>query len=99
MSTPGRDEVLAAVLPPALELTAAFALSSDDPLAGATLYWETVRRIVEEALRDADPSRAIAELLFGLSALAAILLDELAASTGRDRGEVLTTLQRTYLAG
>jgi len=87
----GPDEALALVLPAALELTTA---AAGDP----GLYWQTMRRVVGESLDGADPGRAVAQLLFGLSALNSILLDDLAATTGRDRAAILADLHRRYLS-
>ncbi|MEV0734258.1 hypothetical protein [Polymorphospora sp. NPDC050346] len=88
------DEVIATLLPPALELTTAYVTSGDDP----ALYWETLHRVVGESLTGAEPGRAVAELLVGLSALAGLLLDQLAEAGDRDRARILTELHRTYLA-
>ncbi|BCJ63957.1 hypothetical protein [Polymorphospora rubra] len=87
------DELVAALLPPALELTTAYVTSDADP----SLYWEALHRVVGESLTGAEPGRAVAELLVGLSALAGLLLDQLAEAGDRDRTQVLAELHRTYL--
>jgi len=56
-----------------------------------------MRRVVGESLDGADPGRAIAQLLFGLSALNSILLDDLATATSRARATILTEVHRRYL--
>ncbi len=94
MSPVDPSQVTAAVLPAALELTTAYACAGDEP----DLYWQTMRRVVGESLSGADPAQAMAELLFGLSALSSILLDDLARLTGRGPAEVLAELHRTYLS-
>lgn len=94
MTPINRDEAMAAVLPAALELTTAYTAATDDP----SLYWETMRRVVGESLTGADPATAIAQLVFGLSALSGILLDHLADETGRDRAAVLAEIHRAHLA-
>jgi hypothetical protein len=87
--------MLAAVLPPALELMTAFTASDDDP----DFFWQAMRRVVGESLTGADPGQAVAELVFGLSALSGILLDQLAEQSHRDRNALLADLHRAYLAG
>jgi hypothetical protein len=88
-----RDQMLAGLLPPALELMTAFTQSDDDP----GFFWQAVQRVLGEALADANPGRAMAEVTFGLSALSGILLDQLADATGRDRTEILADVHRIYL--
>jgi hypothetical protein len=88
-------EALAAVLPAALELMTAYTSSGADP----RFFWEAMRRVVGESLTGADPARAIAELLFGLSAVGGILLDQLAGAVERSPNELLQDLHREYLTG
>ncbi len=45
----------------------------------------------------AELLRGLAEVIFGLSSLSDILLDELAGVTGRSRGEVLHAVRLRYL--
>jgi hypothetical protein len=94
MSRSGPGDAVATVLPAALELTTAYGAAADDP----GLFWETMRRVVGESLTGADPARAVAELLFGLSALSNLLLDELAEHTGQNRADVLAEVHRSYLS-
>jgi hypothetical protein len=86
---------LAAVLPPALELMTAYTSSGTDP----RFFWDAMRRVVGDSLTGADPARAVAELLFGLSAVSGILLDQLAEAGDRSPGELLQDLHRDYLTG
>ncbi|HZA17652.1 MAG TPA: hypothetical protein VE645_12335 [Pseudonocardiaceae bacterium] len=44
-----------------------------------------------------EPLRGLAQVIFGLSSLSGILLDELAGATGRSRGEVLHAVHLRYL--
>ncbi|GAA1772539.1 hypothetical protein [Luedemannella helvata] len=89
-----REEFLATVLPPALELATAYAASEGDP----ALFVTTMRRVVDESMQATDPSTATAQLLFGMSALCGILLDDLADHEGTDRAAVLAQVHRLYLA-
>jgi iron/manganese superoxide dismutase-like protein len=52
---------------------------------------------IGDAVGARDPLRGLAEMIFGLSSLSGILLDELAGVTGRSRGEVLHAVHRRYL--
>ncbi len=92
--SPGRDEILAGVLPPALEVMTAFTQSGDDP----AFFWHAVQRVINEPLDGGEPTEALAKLTFGLSALSAVLLQEVAEATGRDQTQVLTDIHRSYLA-
>lgn len=85
--------MVVAVLPPALELMTAFSCSRDDP----ALFWQTVQRLLGESMTGADPGRALAELVFGVSALSGILLDQLAQATDRDQAQILANIHRSYL--
>ncbi|BCB77181.1 hypothetical protein GCM10022251_57300 [Phytohabitans flavus] len=89
------EAAIAAVLPAALELTTAYTAASDDP----SLYWQTMRRVLGESMDGADPATAMAQLIFGLSALSGILLDDLAEHTGQDRAALLAEIHRAYLTG
>jgi hypothetical protein len=86
---------LALVLPPALELMTAYTSSGADP----RFFWEAMRRVVGESLTGADPAGAVAELLFGLSAVGGILLEQLAEAAARSPDELLQDLHRDYLTG
>jgi hypothetical protein len=56
-----------------------------------------MNRTISEATATSDSLRGVSEVVFGLSALAGILLDELAQATGRPRGEVLHAVHLRYL--
>jgi hypothetical protein len=91
----GREEMIAGVLPPALEVMTAFTQSRDDP----SFFWQAVERVMGEPLGGGDPAEALAGLTLGLSALSGILLEEVAEATGRDQVQVLADIYRSYLAG
>ena len=93
--SPGREEMLAGVLPPALEVMTAFTQSREDP----SFFWQAVQRVMDEPLGGGDPADALAGLTFGLSALSGILLEQVAEATGRDQVQVLADIHRSYLAG
>jgi hypothetical protein len=54
-------------------------------------------RTIGDAVSAAEPLRGLAEVIFGMSSLSGILLDELAGVTGRSRGEVLHAVHLRYL--
>jgi hypothetical protein len=91
--TADRDKMVAGVLPPALELMTAFTDSEEDP----GFYWAAVQRVIGEALSGADPAKAMMEVLFGLSALSGILLDQLSEATGTTERDLLSEVYRSYL--
>jgi hypothetical protein len=86
--------MIAGVLPPALEVMTAFTQSRDDP----GFFWQAIQRVLGEPQEGGDPGEALAGLTFGLSALSGILLEEVAAATGRDQTQVLADIHRSYLA-
>jgi hypothetical protein len=88
-----RDQAVAAMLPPALELMTALTQSEEHP----RFYWEAIQRVLGESLTGADPSKALAEVVFCLSALSGILLDRLAEQTGQKRVDLLAELHRDYV--
>ena len=90
----GRQEMLAGVLPPALEVMTAFTQSDEDP----EFFWAAVRRVLGDPLDGGEPGETLARLTFGLSALSGILLAEIAEVTGRDQAQVLADIHRGYLA-
>jgi len=90
----GREEMIAGVLPPALEVMTAFTQSGEDP----GFFWHAVQRVLSDPLDGGDTGEALARLAFGLSALSGILLDEVAEATGRDQARVLADIHRGYLA-
>jgi len=90
----GRQEMLAGVLPPALEVMTAFTQSGEEP----GFFWQAIRRVLGDPLDGGDPGETLARLTFGLSALSGILLEEVAEATGRDQAQVLADIHRGYLA-
>jgi hypothetical protein len=90
-----RQDIIAGVLPPALEVMTAFTQSRDDP----AFFWQALQRVLGEPLHGgANPAETLAGLTFGLSALSGILLDQVAEATGRDKIRVLADIHRSYLA-
>ena len=84
-----------AVLPPALEVLTAWSIAETD--ADPAVFREAMDRTIVDAAGTQDPLRGLAEVIFGLSALSGILLDELTQVTGRSRGEVLHAVHLRYL--
>lgn len=88
-----RDAMIASLLPPALELMTAFTQSKDDP----AFYWQAMQRVIGDAMSTDDPARGMAEVVFGLSALSGILLDQLSDTTGSEQSDLLAAVHRAYL--
>ncbi|HJT05081.1 MAG TPA: hypothetical protein VJ757_15840 [Pseudonocardiaceae bacterium] len=84
-----------AVLPPALEVLTAWSIAADE--ADPSVFRAAMHRTITDAAGIEDSLRGLAEVIFGLSSLSGILLDELAQATGRSRGEVLHAVHRRYL--
>jgi hypothetical protein len=95
MSVEGPDELLHTVLPPALEVLTAWSIAKTE--ADPSVFRQAMDRTIGEAASAPDPLRGLAEMIFGLSSLSGILLDELAQTTGRSRGEVLHAVHLRYL--
>jgi hypothetical protein len=89
------DELLTTVLPPALEVLTAWSIAEAE--ADPTVFHHAMNHAFGDAAGAHDPWRGFADLIFGLSSLSGILLDELARSTGRSHGEVLHAVHRRYL--
>jgi cyanophycinase-like exopeptidase len=83
------------VLPPALEVLTAWSIAETE--ADPSVFRQAMDRTIGEAVSAQDPLRRLAEMMFGLSALSGILLDELAQATGRSCGEVLQAVHLRYL--
>ena len=90
----GRDRLMSEVLPPALEVMTAFSQSDNDP----SFYWQAVQRVLADTRGRPPGADPVAQLTFGLTALAGILLDDLSASSGREPVHILAELHRRYLA-
>jgi len=95
MSVEGPDELVQVVLPPALELLAAWSIAETE--ADPSVFRHAMDRTISDATTSQHPLGWLAEIMFGLSALSGILLDELAEVTGRSRSEVLHAVHLRYL--
>ncbi|HWR48501.1 MAG TPA: hypothetical protein VN327_12955 [Pseudonocardiaceae bacterium] len=95
MSVEGPDELLHTVLPPALEVLTAWSIAETE--ADPSVFRHAMNRAFGDAAGAQDPWRGFADLMFGLSSLSGILLDELVEATGRSRGEVLHAVHLRYL--
>lgn len=89
------DELIHAVLPPALEVLSAWSIAEHE--ADPSVFRQAMDRTIGDAVGTAEPLRGLAQVIFGLSSLSGILLDELAGVTGRSRGEVLHAVHLRYL--
>ncbi|MGH3695747.1 MAG: hypothetical protein ACRDRX_17450 [Pseudonocardiaceae bacterium] len=81
-------------MPPALEILTAWSIAETDP----SVFRHAMNRALGDAVAARDPMRGLSEMLFGLSSLSGILLDELAEATGRSHGEILHAVHLRYLA-
>lgn len=89
------DELMHAVLPAALEVLSAWSIAETE--ADPTVFRQAMDRTIGDAVSAAEPLRGLAEVIFGMSSLSGILLDELAGVTGRSHGEVLHAVHLRYL--
>lgn len=83
------------MLPPALEVLTAWSIAELD--ADPAVFHQAMDRAIGDAAESPDPLRGLAQMMFGLSSLSGILLDELADATGRSHSEVLHGVHRRYL--
>jgi hypothetical protein len=95
MSVEGPDELVQAVLPPALELLTAWSIAETE--ADPSVFRHAMDRTLNDAVTSQHPLGWLTEMVFGLSALSGILLDELTEVTGRSRPEVLHAVHLRYL--
>lgn len=95
MSAGNPDELMHAVLPAALEVLNAWSIAEAE--ADPSVFHQAMDRTIGDVAGARDPLRGLAEMIFGLSSLSGILLDELAGVTGRSHGEVLHAVHRRYL--
>jgi hypothetical protein len=95
MNVNGPDQLLQVVLPPALEVLTAWSIA--DTEADPSVFRHAMNRALDDAAQTPDPQRGLAQMMFGLSSLSGILLDELAQATGRSHGEVLHGVHLRYL--
>lgn len=96
MDVENPDQLVQVVLPPALEVLSAWSIAQAE--ADPSVFHQALGRAIGDAVKVADPLRGLAEMIFGLSSLSGILLDELAQASGRSRDEVLNAVHRRYLA-
>jgi hypothetical protein len=82
-------------LPAALEVLSAWSIAEIE--ADPSVFHQAMDRTIGDAVGARNPMRGLAEMIFGLSSLSGILLDELADATGRTRGEVLHAVHLRYL--
>jgi hypothetical protein len=90
----GCTDVHGRTLPPALELLTAWSIGENGE---AEFFDQALDRAVADALRTDDPTRNTAEILFGLSTVAGLLLEELASATGRTHSQVLNALHNQHV--
>ncbi len=83
------------MLPPALEVLTAWSIAETE--ADPAVFRQAMNRAIGDAAGSPDPLHGLAQMMFGLSALSGILLDELVGATGRSRGEVLHAVHLRYL--
>ncbi|MGH3773515.1 MAG: hypothetical protein ACRDRW_19340 [Pseudonocardiaceae bacterium] len=83
------------MLPPALEVLTAWSIAQTE--ANPAVFHQAMNRAFGDAAGAQDPWRGLADMMFGLSSLSGILLDELAEATGRSHGEVLHAVHLRYL--
>jgi hypothetical protein len=74
MSVDGPDELLHTVLPPALEVLTAWSIAETE--ADPTVFRHAMNRAFGDAAGSQDPWRGFADMMFGLSSLSGILLDD-----------------------
>lgn len=85
-------EQQAGVPPAALELLTAWTEGGEDP----AFFWAAVQRVMADNTAAADPGRALAELVLGLTSLSGILLQHLADAAGASPEAVLGELAAVY---
>ena len=90
----GREEMLAALLPPALEVMTAWSLAEDGQPREFT---DAMNRVVGDIATAADPQREMSRFLFALTSLSGILLDRLADRYDTDRRQVLQAVRERYV--
>jgi hypothetical protein len=78
-----------------LEVLTAWSIAEIE--ADPAVFRQAMDRAIGDAAGSPDPLRGLAQMMFGLSSLSGILLDELADATGRSRGEVLHAVNLRYL--
>jgi hypothetical protein len=69
------------VLPPALEVLTAWSIAETE--ANPAVFRQAMARALSDAAATPDPLQGLAQMMFGLSSLSGILLDELAGVVAR----------------
>lgn len=95
MTVDNPDELMHTVLPPALEVLTAWSIAESDH--DPSVFHHAMDRVLGDAARSEEPLRGLAQMMFGLSSLSGILLDELARRSDRSHGEVLQEVHHRYL--
>lgn len=96
MTVHNPDELMHALLPPALEVLTAWSLAEAE--CDPSVFHHAMDHVLGDAARSDEPLRALAQMMFGLSSLSGILLDELASRSDRSHGEVLQAVHHRYLS-
>ena len=81
MHVRGPDELMQAVLRPALEVLTACSIAEAE--ADPSVFRQAMDRVIGDAADAPDPRQGLAQMMFGLFSLSSILLDELAQVTGQ----------------
>jgi len=95
MTADNPDELMHTVLPPALEMLTAWSIAETDH--DPSVFRHAMDRVLGDAARSEQPLRGLAQMMFGLSSLSGILLDELARRSDRSHSEVLQEVHHRYL--
>ena len=90
----GRDRLVEALLPRAIEVMTAWSVAEDgDPAA----FTGAMNRVIGDVADAENPRQELARLLLAPSALTGALLDLLAEHTGASREEVLQAVHARYV--
>lgn len=95
MHVRGPDELMQAVLRPALEVLTACSIAEAE--ADPSVFRQAMDRVIGDAADAPDPRQGLAQMMFGLFSLSSILLDELAQVTGQSHGDLLRGVHLRYL--
>ena len=95
MTIDNPDELMRAVLPPALEMLTAWSIAETD--GDPSVFHHAMDRTIGDAARSDEPLRGLAQMMFGLSSLSGILLDELARVSDRSHSDVIQAVHHRYL--
>lgn len=95
MAIKNPDELMHMVLPPALEVLTAWSIAETD--GNPSVFHCAMDRTISDAAHSDEPLRGLAQMMFGLSSLSGILLDELARVSQRSHSEILQAVHHRYL--